>query len=166
MWQWHVFRLGQRTLRHRLRAALTWGGFAPVRDGLWVAPGEVDLAGALEPLRDELADSSVVAFRARDLPEFPLAASVREAWDLVALRGLHERFLAVWEEPARSAASVPPLSSLTMLVSDWLTLLRADPRLPDEFLDDDWPAQRSIAAYRARRSELHVAAVAAFADLG
>jgi phenylacetic acid degradation operon negative regulatory protein len=53
-----------------------------------------------------------------------------------------------------------------MLVSDWLTLLRADPRLPDEFLDDDWPAQRSIAAYRARRGELHDAAVAAFADLG
>jgi len=157
---------GQRTLRHRLRAALTWGGFAPVRDGLWVAPGEVDLAGALEPLRDELADSSVVAFRARDLPEFPLAASVREAWDLVALRDLHERFLAVWEEPAPSAASVPPLSSLTMLVSDWLTLLRADPRLPCEFLDSDWPASRSLAAYSARRAELHDAAVSAFADLG
>ena len=27
---------GQRTLRHRLRAALTWAGFAPLRDGLWL----------------------------------------------------------------------------------------------------------------------------------
>ena len=38
----------QRTLRHRLRSTLTWEGFAPLRDGLWLAPGEVDLAAALE----------------------------------------------------------------------------------------------------------------------
>lgn len=145
---------GQRTLRHRLRAALTWEGFAPVRDGLWVAPGEVDLAGALEPLRDELPAQCVVAFRARDLPEFPLAPSVRGAWDLDALRDDHERFLAAWDDPDVLAASVPPLSALTMLVSDWLALLRADPRLPAEFMDADWPAPRSIDAYRARRREL------------
>jgi phenylacetic acid degradation operon negative regulatory protein len=145
---------GQRTLRHRLRAALTWEGFAPVRDGLWVAPGAVDLVGALGSLRDELPESCVVAFRAQDLPEFPLGSSVRGAWDLEALRAAHERFLAVWDDPAVLAASVPPASALTMLVSDWLALLRADPRLPGEFLDEDWPAARSIAAYRARRSEL------------
>ena len=144
---------GQRTLRHRLRAALTWEGFAPVRDGLWVAPGEVDLVAALGSLREELPESSVVAFRAQDLPEFPLASSVRGAWDLDALRAAHDRFLAVWDDPAL-AASVPPASALTMLVSDWLALLRADPRLPVDFLDEDWPASRSIAAYRARRAEL------------
>ncbi|MFG6403008.1 MULTISPECIES: PaaX family transcriptional regulator C-terminal domain-containing protein [unclassified Microbacterium] len=154
---------GQRTLRHRLRAALTWEGFAPVRDGLWVAPGEVDLAGALEPLRDELPESSVVAFRARDLPEFPLTGSVRSAWDLAALRGEHERFLDAWAEPP--AASGSAMSTLTLLVSDWLALLRADPRLPEPFLDEDWPAARSIAVYRARRAELLPDAVTAFADL-
>lgn len=149
---------GQRTLRHRLRAALTWEGFAPVRDGLWVAPGAVDLVAALGSLRDELPSPGIVAFRAQDLPEFPLAASVRGAWDLEALRAAHERFLAVWEDPAVLAASVPPASALTMLVSDWLALLRADPRLPEHFLDGDWPASRSIAAYRARRAELLAAA--------
>ncbi|WP_159502376.1 PaaX family transcriptional regulator C-terminal domain-containing protein [Microbacterium sp. 18062] len=156
---------GQRTLRHRLRAALTWEGFAPVRDGLWVAPGEVDLVAALGSLRDELPESAIVAFRARDLPEFPLAGTVRSAWDLETLRGAHERFLAAWEDPAALAASVPPVSALTMLVSDWLALLRADPRLPVGFLEADWPAARSIAAYRARRDELQDAATAALVTL-
>src|SRR5690606_11802461 len=59
---------GQRTLRHRLRAALTWAGFAPLRDGLWLAPGEVDLATTLDPLRDDLPAGSITAFRARDMP--------------------------------------------------------------------------------------------------
>ena len=156
---------GQRTLRHRLRAALTWEGFAPVRDGLWVASGEVDLAGALGSLREELPSSSIVAFRADDLPDFPLAASMRKAWDLAEIRGAHERFLAAWEDPTMLAASVPPASALAMLVSDWLALLRADPRLPASLLASDWPAARSIDAYRARRRDLLTPARAALADL-
>ncbi|WP_448811529.1 PaaX family transcriptional regulator [Agromyces bauzanensis] len=155
----------RRTLRHRLRAALTWEGFAPLRDGLWLAPGEVDLAGALEPLRDQLPEQCVMAFRARDLTEFPVAQSVRTAWDLDSIRAAHDGFLATWADPERLAASVPPLSGLTMLVADWLALLRSDPRLPGEFMDDDWPAARSLAAYRARRVEFADGAAHAFEQL-
>src|SRR5690606_24517270 len=52
----------QRTLRHRLRSTLTGEGFAPIRDGLWLAPGEVDLAASFEPLRSDLPPNAVVAF--------------------------------------------------------------------------------------------------------
>ncbi|WP_307217382.1 PaaX family transcriptional regulator C-terminal domain-containing protein [Microbacterium sp. SORGH_AS_0888] len=152
---------GQRSLRHRLRAALTWEGFAPLRDGLWIAPGEVDLIAALGPLREELPESCVTAFRARDLPDFPVAPSVAGAWDLEAIRAGHERFLAVWDGADAVPASVPPLSALTMLVADWLALLRADPRLPAAFLGPGWPAPRSTAAYRAGRARWSAAARAA-----
>lgn len=153
---------GQRALRHRLRAALTWEGFAPLRDGLWIAPGEVDLGAALGPLRQELPESCVTAFRARDLPDFPVAPSVAGAWDLDAIRAGHERFLALWGGADAVAASVPPLSALTMLVADWLALLRADPRLPADFLGPGWPAVRSMAAYRAGRARWSPDARAAF----
>ena len=33
-----------RSLRQPPPSALTWEGFAPLRDGLWLAPGEIDLA--------------------------------------------------------------------------------------------------------------------------
>lgn len=68
---------GQRMLRHRLRSTLTWEGFAPIRDGLWLAPGEVDLAGSLAPLRQDLAPNTVVAFHARELAGFPIAERTR-----------------------------------------------------------------------------------------
>jgi len=152
---------GQRTLRHRLRAALTWEGFAPLRDGLWLAPGEVDLREALGPLREELPAGCVTAFRARDLPDFPVDPSARGAWDLDAIRAAHGRFLTAWADPD-AAASVPPLSALTMLVADWLALLRSDPRLPYTFLGEDWPAARSIDVYRDRRAQWSEDAGAAF----
>jgi len=151
----------QRTLRHRLRAALTWEGFAALRDGLWIAPGEVDLVAALGGLREELPAGAVVAFRARDLAAFPVAEAARAAWDLGRIRAAHERFAAEWGGERRD--DVPALAALTMLVADWLELLRSDPRLPFDYLDDDWPAQRTTEIYRTRRAEWSAAAADALA---
>lgn len=144
----------QRALRQRLRAALSWAGFAPIRDGLWVAPGEVDLDRALRPVRADLPEHCLVAFRAHDLPDHPLVPSARGAWDLDELRGQHERFLAVWSGGRDAAGVAAPLSTLTLLVADWIALLRADPRLPEALLEPDWPAARSYETYRACRAEL------------
>lgn len=155
----------QRTLRHRLRSALMWAGFAPLRDGLWIAPGEVDLASALGPLGPDLPTGSVTAFRAADVAGFPVA--VHAAWDVEAIRAEHEAFVGTWSGPAADLghSGPSPLSLHTMLVADWLALLRADPRLPRDFLDDAWPADRSVAAYRARHTELGAASAAAFSAL-
>lgn len=155
----------QRTLRHRLRSALMWAGFAPLRDGLWIAPGEVDLASALGPLGPDLPTGSVTAFRAADVTGFPVA--VQAAWDVEAIRAEHEAFVGRWSGPRADLGhgGSSPLSLHTMLVADWLALLRADPRLPRDFLDDAWPADRSVAAYRACHTELRAASASAFSAL-
>ena len=114
----------QRTVRHRLRATLAWEGFAPLRDGLWIAPGEVDLESALEPLGDALAPHAVTAFRAEDLRAYPVSRSVREAWDIDAIRAEHDRFLETWEAPGASDGTTTAVSALVCLVADWLALLR------------------------------------------
>ncbi|MEU1606370.1 PaaX family transcriptional regulator [Micromonospora matsumotoense] len=155
---------GQRTLRHRLRSTLTWEGFAPIRDGLWLAPGEVDLAGSLEPLRQDLAPHAVVAFHARELAGFPIGESVRAAWDIEAIRREHLAFIEEWAEPATPTAA-GALTVRTMLVADWLALLRADPRLPAEFMDAQWPAARSAETYRQAHRRLAEASTAEFAAL-
>lgn len=156
---------GHRTVRHRLRAVLTWEGFAPLRDGLWIAPGEGNLAATLEPLRDELPPRAVAAFRAREIKDFPLADAVRDAWDLGAIRAEHELFLETWGRPDATDGAQSALSARIMLVADWLALLRADPRLPAEYLSPDWPAARSLTCYRARHAELAPAAESEFAEL-
>lgn len=154
----------QRTLRHRLRSTLTWEGFAPIRDGLWLAPGEVDLVASFEPLRNVLPPNAVIAFHARELPGFPIGPSVHAAWDIEAIRREHLAFIETWADPA-ATEQASPLTVRTMLVADWLALLRADPRLPREFMDADWPATRSYETYRRVHEKLADASAAEFAAL-
>lgn len=152
----------QRTLRHRLRSVLTWEGFAPLRDGLWLAPGEVDLSAALGPLEGELPVGAVTGFHARELPGFDMAASVRDAWDLESIAAAHRAFIDAWTGPEPEGEGPGALAVRTMLVADWLALLRADPRLPCRFLGEDWPADRSAEVFWSWRTRLDAASTAQF----
>lgn len=140
-----------RDQRHRLRAALTWSGFGVLRDGLWIAPGSVDLADVTAAVLPELPPGSVNAFSATELDGFPMSDVVRVAWDVERIRSAHELFLDRWDRDG-AAQDLPPLTARTVLVADWLALLRADPRLPRQYMDADWPAARSLALFaRLRR---------------
>ncbi|WP_344072045.1 PaaX family transcriptional regulator [Microbacterium sediminicola] len=155
---------GQRTLRHRLRSTLTWEGFAPLRDGLWIAPGAVDLRRAMAALEGDLPAGTVVAFRAEELDGFPMGDGVRGAWDIEAIRAAHQSFIETWEDV--SAEAVPSaLTSRTMLVADWLALVRTDPGLPRELLGEAWPALQSLEIYRRLRSATEKSSAAEFARL-
>jgi len=153
-----------RTLRGRLRSTLTWHGFALLRDGLWLASGRPALASAIEPLRGELPDGAVMAFHAQELDGFPIASSVRDAWDIDGIREAHHAFIATWRDE-RVDDSSSAIVMRTMLVADWLELLRTDPRLPPEFMDAQWPAPESFALYRRLRAELAPQSEAEFAAL-
>ncbi|WP_426187145.1 PaaX family transcriptional regulator C-terminal domain-containing protein [Microbacterium sp. TWP3-1-2b2] len=153
-----------RTLRGRLRSTLTWHGFAPLRDGLWLASGRPALATAIEPLRAELPEGAVMAFHAQELDGFPIASSVRDAWDIDGIREAHRSFIETWCDVAVDESSSAVVTR-TVLVADWLELLRADPRLPPEFMDAQWPAPDSFALYRRLRAELAPPSEAEFAAL-
>ncbi|EIV92836.1 PaaX family transcriptional regulator C-terminal domain-containing protein [Frankia sp. QA3] len=154
----------RRDLRHQLRARLTWAGFGPLRDGLWIAPGTVDVDKVLAdvPLGDD-EEQIPHAFVARPAPPTRLDLVVRRAWDLAELRAEHERFLRLWER--HPATGGKQLAELTLFVSDWLRLLRADPGLPAAYLPEDWPSARSVATYLRLRGELEGPARTAFGRL-
>lgn len=122
----------RRDLRHRVRARLTWAGFGGLRDGLWIAPGTVDVAAVLG--RSDLAEVAGLAdaFAARPLPGTDVHRLVRRAWDLSAIRDAHATFIETWSRPPRVVGS---LAQLTLLGADWLSLLRTDPGLPAAQLD-------------------------------
>ncbi|GIG39242.1 PaaX family transcriptional regulator [Cellulomonas phragmiteti] len=137
----------RRDLRHRVRAQLAWAGFGLLRDGLWIAPGEVDVAQALGGVTDRRDDDELelLAFRAHEVPGFSAARSVRTAWRLEGMRERHEQFQQRWSGRESEVASA--LRDVTALVADWLDLLRAVPRLPAEHLAPDWPAAASVATF-------------------
>jgi len=147
----------RRDLRHRVRATLTWAGFGGLRDGLWIAPGTVDVGRVLADA--QLSEVAELAewFAASPLPGVEPAAFIRRAWPVDQIRERHERFIqAQAAEPGRATA----LGEITLLGADWLQLLRADPGLPARFLADDWPAADSAALYWRRYTALRPAAEA------
>lgn len=142
----------RRELRHRVRAELTWAGFGLLRDGLWIAPGEVAVPAPLAELARDGLD--LVAFRATEVDGFSASRSVADAWALDEIRERHLAFQAEWATGGDPARAGDPVRAVTALVADWLALLRAAPRLPAEHLDADWPAAASVRAFRARHGEL------------
>jgi phenylacetic acid degradation operon negative regulatory protein len=141
----------RRDLRHRVRSRLSWAGFGGLRDGLWIAPGAVDVGALLG--HPDLADVSGLAdaFVARSLPGTDVHRLVHRAWDVPAVRAAHTWFHETWSRPPRVAGA---LARLTLLSADWLSLLRTDPGLPAAHLGAGWPAAISEAAYGRVRDQV------------
>ncbi|MCZ2826902.1 MULTISPECIES: PaaX family transcriptional regulator [unclassified Modestobacter] len=152
----------QRDVRNRLRSRLTWAGFGCLRDGLWIAPGRVDLDSIIT-VGDEVGGLQIDGFVASPAAGTDVARFVRRAWDLDVLRAEHEEFLRRWDRPL--PRDEDPLALFTLLGAHWIRLLRLDPVLPDRHLGADWPARRSTAVYRTVFAALEARAQAAFADL-
>ncbi|WP_138758991.1 PaaX family transcriptional regulator [Modestobacter altitudinis] len=152
----------RRDIRNRLRSRLTWARFGCLRDGLWVAPGRVDLDSIIS-VGAEVEGLQIDGFVASPAPGTDVARFVRRAWDLDALRWEHEEFLRRWER------SLPrdrdPLALFTLLGAHWIRLLRLDPVLPERHLGEDWPGRRSAVVYRTAFAALEAPALDAFADL-
>ena len=145
----------RRDLRHRVRATLTWAGFGGLRDGLWIAPGIVDVGTVLADAGLSEVAELAEWFAASPLPGVRPEDFIRRAWPVDQIRERHERFIQAWRSRSLGA---DPLSEITLLGADWLQLLRADPGLPARFLAADWPAARSAAIYRRCHEALLAAA--------
>ena len=130
--------------RHELRSQLAWAGFGPLFNGLWIAPGRVDVTGLVASLGLE---SRVRAFHAQTVPGADIAEMVQEGWDLDAVAARYRGFLARWQNPDVAARRGDPLAVQLLLACDWLQVIRADPRLPSEHLPADWPAAQAEALF-------------------
>jgi phenylacetic acid degradation operon negative regulatory protein len=129
--------------RRELRAQLAWAGFAPLFNGLWIAAGRAET----EEITTGLGlDARVKVFHATTLPGTDVDEMIRETWDLDAIAARHRTFLERWL-PAEADAGADPLARKLQLDTDWLQVVRADPRLPLAHLPADWPAPEAEALF-------------------
>ncbi|WP_249523544.1 PaaX family transcriptional regulator [Modestobacter marinus] len=147
-----------RDLRHRVRSRLTWAGFGGLRDGLWIAPGTVDVAEVFAEAGLEDAAALADWFAAQPLAGTDVDGMVHRAWDVPAVLAAHQAFLQAWATPP---AHLSELGRATLLIADWLRLLRTDPGLPALHLGPDWPAARSAELYQQTFAALRPGAQAA-----
>ncbi|MFI1358452.1 PaaX family transcriptional regulator C-terminal domain-containing protein [Streptomyces sp. NPDC020898] len=132
--------------RHDLRSQLTWSGFSPLFNGLWVAPGAVDVSALVTELG---LSAHVKVFRARADAGMDIGAMIEETWELSELAARYEAFTSRWQPwETDSPAADDALSLRLLLQSEWLRLVRRDPRLPVQHLPDDWPAEQAEKTFR------------------
>lgn len=150
----------RRSDRHLLRTDLAWRGFAPFRDGTWLAPHEVDVATVLsERELEEFAEVLLVR------PPEPDQARrlVERMWDLPALRAMCSDFADRWD--ADPPQPTDPLARHILLMTEWRQLLRRHPQISLAILPSDWPLQRCADIVAMLDAQLGLPARARFADI-
>jgi phenylacetic acid degradation operon negative regulatory protein len=154
MWSLVAFSIPEqnRAARDALRKQLRWLGFAPLYDGLWVAPR--DQASEVVGQLSELGISTATAFRAATVPGMEPDGFPQRAWDLDDLHARYEEFITYAEELRERALAgrISPVEALvarTRVMDEWRAFPGLDPDLPGELLPDAWP--------RAAARELFIA---------
>jgi phenylacetic acid degradation operon negative regulatory protein len=143
-WTTVIFSLpdDQHDLRYVVRTRLRWLGFAPLYDGVWVAPG-ADEAQTTE-LFDRVASVKVTILRSSVV----LTANGGDplsAWDLGAVRQRYaeyqERFTPVLRRVRRGRVEDTEALVARTRAKEfwWRELISIDPELPRELLPADWP---------------------------
>ena len=129
--------------RHDLRSKLVWAGFGPLQGGLWIAPGHV-------PVDDIVASLGLAAhvrvFRATVDELTDVGQLVADAYDLVTISAGYRQFLDRWTESPPFPGD--PLAAHLSIVTEWLRVIRKDPRLPVRHLPEYWPASAAQKTFR------------------
>ncbi|QFZ24389.1 PaaX family transcriptional regulator [Saccharothrix syringae] len=148
--------------RHDLRSQLVWAGFGMLQNGLWIAPGTRDAAGIVDRLG--LADH-VTVFTAQHAKPTESADLVHRVFDTAAIAARYRAFTARWGGRTPPPGLPDDLARLLVLHTDWLQLVRQDPHLPAEHLDEDWPAIEAEELFHALDARYRDTASAIAAEL-
>ncbi|MDQ1669026.1 MAG: phenylacetic acid degradation operon negative regulatory protein [Actinomycetota bacterium] len=152
---WHLIITtlpGERSRRDRLRAGLTFLGYAQLDDATWIGPRwseEVDLLLETESVRAE-------RFLARH--DGDSLGLVRRAWDLEGLSRAYARWLAEAENMVAGTLDAPTdeqsFAARSQLVHEWRKFLFLDPGLPQELLPEQWTGGRAADFFDAENTRL------------
>lgn len=151
----------QRADRHTLRAALDWHGFGLLRNGLWIAPGKVDVSAIVDRLG---LQERIEVFSATPVQPTDMQRVVSESWDLDLVAQEYEEFSHRWSE-GFPAGIDDILAAHVLLITEWQQILVDDPELPVQYLPPDWPAMNAYTLFRQRQTALSPDATRAFEEI-
>jgi phenylacetic acid degradation operon negative regulatory protein len=157
--RWHlvvVERPPERARRERVRAALTYLGYAPVGEATWVSPRA---APGLETL---LATEHLRAERFRAGYDGDARGLLARAWDLDGLGQAYQQWLrwagALIAGTGPDAPDEAVFAQRSALVHEWRKFLFSDPGLPAALLPAQWPGRQAADFFRRESARLLPAA--------
>lgn len=160
-----TFEEEHRAARDALRRELGWLGYGSLGTSSYCCPWDRDRLGVA--LSKHGVHGSVDTFTAEHHGDD--AALAARAYDLAALRGLHEDFIrrfGPWR--AQRVEHLLPLERLARrveLVHEWRRTLFLDPGLPAALVPDDWLGAEAMALFAHLYTALERPAWEAWQDL-
>jgi phenylacetic acid degradation operon negative regulatory protein len=145
----------ERSRRDRMRAGLTFLGYAQLDDATWIGPRwseEVDLLLETEGVRAE-------RFLARH--DGDSLGLVRRAWDIEGLSRAYARWLTDAEKVVSDTinpSDETAFATRSQLVHEWRKFLFLDPGLPRELLPVPWAGAEAADFFDAESGRLQSAA--------
>ncbi|MGY6655409.1 PaaX family transcriptional regulator [Amycolatopsis sp. TRM77291] len=152
----------ERDKRHQLRSQLMRLGLGTVAPGIWIAPAHLRDTVATTLERAELLDFTEL-FHSKHIGGRAAADSVRDWWDLDALRAQYADFIAR-ERPVlrrwRNSGGRPveAFQEFVRVVTIWRRLPYLDPGLPLDALPAKWEGVEAEKLFAALREQLDGAA--------
>jgi phenylacetic acid degradation operon negative regulatory protein len=139
-----------RQIRHQLRTRLRSAGFAPIYDGMWVAPhAAVEAARAVT---EEIGVADVTIFRGAVALSDAAVQRLLQSWEVDELEADYLSFIDRFS-PLRvrlSQGLVSPAEALVAradLMSAWRLFPRRDPDLPEVIVGREWPRGRARSLF-------------------
>ncbi|KAB2346364.1 PaaX family transcriptional regulator [Actinomadura rudentiformis] len=133
--------------RHDLRSRLMWAGFGSLGNGMWIAPSQVELGPVLSSLNGSLEHLDLSrhlrVFHGTAGEPTDVSQMMRDAFDLDELAAGYQEFLDRWDRRDPIPKAPHDLARYLWMMTEWLQLVRVDPRLPVQHLPEDWPAVRA-----------------------
>nr|WP_221473461.1 PaaX family transcriptional regulator C-terminal domain-containing protein [Planomonospora venezuelensis] len=159
--RWHlvvVEPVRERPRRERLRAELSFLGYAPLSETTWIGPHP---SPELDPL---LASEQVRAERFEAVLDGDPRALVARTWDLAAIGAAYEEWLARAVELVGAlpdgAADDRVFAVRSRLLHGWRNFLFRDPGLPADLLPPGWPGEKARTYFEQEATRLLPAAAA------
>ena len=156
---WHLLVTDlptERSRRDRLRAGLTFLGYAQLDDATWIGPRPSEEVDAL------LESESVRVERFSARHDGDTLALVRQAWDLEGLARSYMRWLrdarGIAAEADEETSDEQAFATRSRLVHEWRKFLFRDPGLPRTLLPEAWPGEQAAAFFDAESRRLLPAA--------
>lgn len=157
----------QRNKRHAIRSQLGRLGFAQDPTGAWFAPAAVAPETRRTLGRHDL--SSYVSLWRGDYFGFAeMSELVAGAWDLAAIRGHYDGFIALARGIAANVTDPDPRQAFVdylKMVSAWRPLPYLDPGLPDDVTPDGWPRNEAREIFGQLNAELRPDALRHFVSI-
>jgi phenylacetic acid degradation operon negative regulatory protein len=153
--RWHLIvteRTRERSRRERLRAGLSYLGYAPLDECTWISPRRSTELDALLDGERIRVQQFISEYEGDDRG---LAA---RAWDLDGLARSYRRWLDMAED-VLAPAGVDPADETAFavrsrFVHEWRKFLFSDPELPAQLLPGDWPGRKAAELFDAEAGRL------------